>query len=73
MERLNCSLINVSVVIGCFSVVYVCLLLFLFIWLPFGELKMDIVMAMTWPLDETAVDGWHLARPCRCGPILTLQ
>ena len=38
-----------------------------------GDLKMDIVMAMTWPLDEAAVDGWHLARPCRCGPILTLQ
>ena len=52
----------------------VCLLsVFLFIWLPFGELKMDIVMAMTWTLDEAAVDGWHHARPCRCGPIFTLQ
>jgi len=44
---------------------------FLFIWLPFGELKMNIVKAMTWPLDEAAVDGWHLARPCRW-PIFTL-
>ena len=51
-----------------------CLFIVIFIrLLPFGDLKMDIVMAMTWPLDEAAVDGWHLARPCRCGPIFTLQ
>jgi len=30
---------------------------------------MNTVMAMAWPLDEAAVGGWHLARPCRCGPI----
>jgi len=36
----------------------VCLfIVFLFIWLQFGELKMNIVMAMTKPLDEAAVDG----------------
>ena len=51
----------------------VCLfIVVLFIWLLFGELKMNIVMAMTWPLNEAAVDGWHLARPCRW-PIFTLQ